>query len=216
MIFTPSEYYLLSELVFQDWYPGYRKNVVESPNGDGNWDTEKRYAHVAHKYLKKNWWGNYNEVEELMLEYFNIGMTNALRVAVELGVPKAFWPDHRYSALRILEYPPGSVSHKHTDFDLFTLMCYRNIPELFKYSEAPDNHLLKANDFNEQIHFGEMLELINPNYKATPHRVDADECRTQYSIIFFAIPDHKAVFPSGINVGDWLDERMSRSRSETA
>ena len=52
MIFTPSEYYLLSELVFQDWYPGYRKNVVESPNGDGNWDTEKRYAHVAHKYLK--------------------------------------------------------------------------------------------------------------------------------------------------------------------
>ena len=69
MIFTPSEYYLLSELVFQDWYPGYRKNVVESPNGDGNWDTEKRYAHVAHKYLKKKWRGNYSASEELMLEY---------------------------------------------------------------------------------------------------------------------------------------------------
>jgi len=216
MIFTPSEYYLLSELVFQDWYPGYRKNVVESPNGDENWDTEKRYAHVAHKYLKKNWWNSYSASEELMLEYFNIGMTNALRVAVELGVPKAFWPDGRYSALRILEYPPGSVSHKHTDFDLFTLMCYRNIPELFKYAESPDNHLMKANELNEQIHFGEMLELINPNYKATPHRVDADKCRAQYSIIFFAIPDHEAVFPSGVTVGEWLDERMSRSRSEAA
>lgn len=32
------------------------------------------------------------------------------------------------------------------------------------------------------------------------------------SIVFFAIPDHAAVLPSGETVGEWLEERLARSR----
>lgn len=216
-MFTAYDYQILHNLVFRDDYPGYRREVVESPNGDGKWDREKKYAHVALKYLEKDKLPAIDLTGRPTLEdYLRKATYEATNVAIQLGVPKAFWPTVEYSALRILEYPPGSNSHRHTDFDLFTLMCYRNIPELFKYSEAPSNHLLNANKLNEQIHFGEMLQIINPNYTATPHHVNSDGYRTQYSIIFFAIPDHKAVLPSGVPVGEWLEERMSRSRSEAA
>ncbi len=219
-MFTAEDYGILSELVFEDKYPGYRKTVIESPNGDNNWDTEKRFAHVAVKYLDE-----YNPYKVLVLDkYLVLANNRAIEIAIELGVPKAFWPDIRYGALRVLEYPPGSLSHPHTDFDLFTLMCYRNVSEQFEYTidgkpmkdEQLCTELLRAGRLNKQIHFGEIMELIMPRNKATEHRVvECDEI-TQYSIVYFSIPDHDAVLPNGTTVGAWIDERIGRSRKKAA
>lgn len=237
-MFTVKDYHILSNLVFNDDYPGYRPNVVESPNGDDNWDTEKRYAHIARKYLHQfkethsignpRYYDSYYYTNMVVLnEYLEIVNNKAIEIAIELGVPKNFWPDIRYSTIRVLEYPPGALAHTHTDFDLFTLMCYRNIPEYFRYcysdgrsynaGEIPSDNLLIANALNSQIHFGEILEILMPNtYTATPHCVVPDQKdRTQYSIVYFAIPDHNAVLPNGETVSEWIDERMSRSRKET-
>lgn len=215
-MFTISDYRTLSEIVFQDNYPGYRKNVIESPNGDGNWDDKKRYAHVAAKYLEE-YKPEVEEMAQILDVYLNLANDKATEVAISLGVPKAFWPDAQYSALRILEYPPGSISNPHVDFDLFTLMCYRNIPKLFEYTNPRISVALEeANKLNQQIHFGEILELLLPTHKATEHRVVADEYRTQYSIVYFSIPNHEAVLPNGTTVGAWIDERIERSRKEAA
>ncbi len=215
-MFTVSDYRTLSEIVFQDNYPGYRKNIVESPNGDGKWDDKKRYAHIATKYLEK-YKPEVEEMAQLLDVYLNLANDKAIEVAISLGVPKAFWPDAQYSALRILEYPPGSISNPHVDFDLFTLMCYRNIPNQFKYTNPRISvELEKANTLNKQIHFGEILELILPTHKATEHQVVEDKIRTQYSIVYFAIPDHEAVLPDGTTVEAWIDERIARSRKEAA
>ena len=69
---------------------------------------------------------------------------------------------------------------------------------------------------NQQIHFGEILELqMQGVYKATRHRVIADpESRIQYSIVYFAIPDWETKLPDGQTVGEWLEERLKRSRKE--
>lgn len=227
-MFTAHDYRILSDLVFRENYPGYRPNVVESPNGDGKWDGEKRYAHIADKYLKSAWdklghikdWNDESVKEHACLttlsEYMNKAHVKALEVAVELGVPKAMWPNYKASAMRVLEYPPGSVSHEHTDFDLFTLMCYRNIPEDFRYTGQISEQLQLANQLNRQIHFGEILELVNSNFTPTGHKVIEDAMgRTQYSIVYFALPSHDAVLPDGQTVGEWLEERYSRSRKET-
>lgn len=215
-MFTVSDYRTLSEIVFQDNYPGYRKNIVESPNGDDKWDNEKRYAHLATKYLEE-YKPEVEEMGQILDVYLNLANDKAVEVAITLGVPKAFWPDAQYSALRILEYPPGSISNPHVDFDLFTLMCYRNIPDRFAYTNPQISmELEKANKLNQQIHFGEILELLLPTHKATEHRVIEDQVRTQYSIVYFAIPNHEAVLPDGTTVGAWIDERISRSRKEAA
>jgi hypothetical protein len=191
--------------------------VVESPDGDGKWDSEKRYAHVAEKYLKE-YAGQPNTAIDsgILWDYLHQANDRAIEIAIELDVPKDFYPVEKYGALRILEYPPGAVTHPHYDFDLFTLMCYRNIPADFHYLGYCE-HLLKARELNQQIHFGEILELVAPEYKATRHEVVADpDNQTQYSMVYFAIPDHKAVLPDGQAVKGWLDERMTRSRKVTA
>jgi hypothetical protein len=214
-MFTTHDYSLLSNLVFRDSYSGYRPNVIESPNGDGNWDTEKRYAHIAAKYL-----GNRNSSSRVLYEYLDRAHERSVEISIELGIPKAFWPKREYGAMRVLEYPPGSVTHPHVDFDLFTMMCYRNIKENFTYVGDKNDYwcpgLVRANELNDQIHFGEISELVIPYYKATPHEVIADHMdRTQYSIVYFSIPDHEAILPNGMTVGKWLEERMSRSRKDT-
>ena len=222
-MFTAADYRKLSDIVFrlnrdgQPDYPGYRPAILESPNGDENWDTEKRYAHVAVKYLRdwapdRSGPGNRNEEKDTLNHYLTMAHNRGVEIAIELGVPREFWPTREYSAMRILEYPAGAITHEHVDFDLFTLMCYRNIPRKFQYCSNEDSHLKKANELNQQIHFGEILELVVPSMKATPHRVDSSESRSQYSIVYFTIPDHEAVLPGGITVGAWLEERLSRSR----
>jgi hypothetical protein len=218
--FTAEDYAELYELAFNVKNPGYKPFTFESPNGDGKFDFDKRYAHLAMKYLGSFECTLTEEEVNLAEGYIDDCMDLAIDIAITLGIPREFWPDKRYSALRILEYKPGAISHEHTDFDLFTLMMYRNIPGNF----VSGGHLTGKNftvletakELNDQIHFGELLELINPAYAATPHYVNADSLnRVQYSVVFFAIPDHDSVLPDGTSVGDWLQERANRSRKDS-
>lgn len=194
-----SMYAKLHALVFAPGYPGYRPEIRELPNGDGKVDADKRFAHIAEKYLRPE--------DEYLRASLKVAHGFALRAARAMGVPKALMPSPRYSAMRVLEYPPGAGSHQHTDFDLFTLMFCRDQPEHFhSLSEAP----AALTAVNRQAHLGEIGELIGLG-PATPHYVSPSETE-QHSIVYFAIPDHAAVLPSGETVGEWLIERMERSR----
>jgi hypothetical protein len=124
-MFTKEEYEALHALVFRPDYSGYRPSVLEIPNGDGKADTEKRYAHVAPKYFTTD------EQRETLTPYLEKAF-NLARAAADLAkFPADFMPDIRYGALRVLDYPPGAVSNLHEDFDLFTLMMYRDQPDRF-------------------------------------------------------------------------------------
>lgn len=237
-LFTASDYAKLHSIVFQPDYPGYKPDVVESPNGDGKKDDLKRYAHVAHKYLQKYLNPSPSLVGPCMREqrkwqvdllssYLDKAYELSLEVAISIGIPRPFWPVRKYGALRVLEYDGNAVTNAHTDFDLFTLMCYRNDESCFRYltepvsdkrkqwvktSEHKRTHR-KAKELNTQIHFGEILEEIDSvNFWADDHEVVASNGPWQYSIVYFAIPDHDAVLPSGLTVGKWIDERIKRSR----
>jgi isopenicillin N synthase-like dioxygenase len=216
--FDADDYSRLHALVFRGDYPGYKPTVTEIPNGDGKADADKRYAHVALKYLPG--WGTAVEWDLLQscLLYAHLC---AESVAEALGVPAAFRPDIRYGALRVLEYPPGAVSHEHTDFDLFTLHLYRDQPECFLRQDADMTQLpAGALALNPGLHLGELGEAIGLG-KATRHSVSASSY-PQHSIVYFAIPDHDAVFDRNklrywngddVTVRDWLNERMARSRT---
>ena len=97
-------------------------------------------------------------------------------------------------------------------------MCYRNDPTKFvSVDVSPEfrGELIKAEALSPQLHFGELMQEIEPRiWEATSHFVMPDEYKSQYSAVFFAIPDWDAVLPSGIKVGDWLAERYARSRKE--
>lgn len=228
-----TQYNQLADIVFRldadgkPTYPGYRPEVKELPNGDGKVDADKRFAHVARKYLNQ-WadhieqmhdrWQAQSDWDELDDAYIN-AHTLATLVASKLQVPQAFMPERKYGALRILEYPPQATSNLHTDFDLFTLMIYRDQPECFVAHELPGRErqtvaqqarLREARKLNAQLHIGELGELIGLG-PATPHEVIASD-KPQHAIVYFAIPDHAAVLPTGQTVGEWLSERMSRSR----
>ncbi len=243
-LFTASDYAKLSSIVFSPDYPGYKPNVVESPNGDGKKDDLKRYAHVSEKYLtqftyrapnysdSRNYW-RLNAVRcndiKLLSDYLDQAHDLSLQVAVTLGVPKPFWPVKKYGALRVLEYDGNAVTNPHTDFDLFTLMLYRNDESCFRYLENSVNEhrpapvktlehrrsLKKAQELNSQVHFGEILEEIDSkSFRADDHEVVASNGPWQYSCVYFSIPDWESVLPSGVTVGTWIDERIKRSRYE--
>lgn len=206
-IFSEAEYEQLHGLVFRPDYPGYKPTVIELPNGDGLADVEKRYAHVAPKYLVTP------EQRAALMPFLERAHKFALRGALELDLPWKYFPDIRYGALRILDYPPGAISHRHEDFDLFTLMCYRDRPEYFRSDEVEaGDAILYLRQINRQGHLGQLCEEIGLG-KATPHWVEASPHR-QRSIVYFSIPDHDSVLPSGVMVRDWLNERMARSRTE--
>ena len=44
------DYKEIARYAFSEDNPGYNPEVQEAPNGDDNWDTKKRYAHIAPKY----------------------------------------------------------------------------------------------------------------------------------------------------------------------
>lgn len=206
-IFSEAEYEKLHGLVFRSDYPGYKPTVVEIPNGDGKPDAEKRYAHIAPKYLVTP------EQQAALMPFLERAHKVALRGALALDLPWKYFPDIRYGALRILDYPSGAISNRHEDFDLFTLMCYRDRPEYFKSDEfhaGPAIEVLR--DLNSQAHLGQLGEAIGLG-RATPHWV-APSMWQQRSIVYFSIPDHDSVLPSGVTVRDWLNERMVRSRTE--
>lgn len=172
-------------------YAGYRPNVAEIPNGDGNVDEHKRYLHVAPKYNPPDF--------ALGLYYKAFGM--ACAVAAELGVRKAMMPDVRHCALRVLDYPSGVGSELHTDFSLLTLNLFR----------SPRLDVGADNVAGCSVHIGELGELegLGP---AAAHLVPALPGRQQ-SLVFFAIPDHEEWLRDyGQTVGEWLDERIKRSR----
>jgi len=216
MIFDRSEYDLLASIVFRPDYPGWKPDVKELPNGDGKVD-EKKYAHIAPKYLPGL--GSGRE-RTLLLRALFIAHERAERVFDELvqdGIGfERFRPDIRYGALRVLEYAPKiGLSHPHRDFDLFTLQGYRSDPSPFK---AYDRQHVPATalEIDPGLHLGELGEEIGLG-KATLHEVvPSDE--TQFSIVYFAIPDWDARFVEGERGGsptvkDWLNERMARSRT---
>lgn len=209
-LFSAADYATLAAIVFRPDYPGNAtaRGVVEAPNGDSAArDTGKRYSHVAEKYYR-NPPRDFTRDERILDIYLCRAYERACQVATALGVPEAFMPSFSAGALRVLEYPPGAGSHTHTDFDLFTLSCYRNQPD---YLVRDYNEQL-CDDIDPGLHLGEIFELLNiPPGIATTHHVDPSE-RTQHSIVYFAIPDRAAVLPSGATVGDWLTERLARSR----
>lgn len=213
------DYDQLSRIVFRDDYPGYRPTMREAPNGDGKVDQDKRFAHVADKYLDafKAPIADIAVLEYALFEAHQL----AVQVALRLGVPADFMPDSAYGALRVLDYPPGATSALHTDFDLFTVMIYRDTPECFvAHPEVGfgrsgfTSRLRHARQLNPQLHLGEIGELVGLG-PATPHEVIASPKR-QRSVVYFAIPNHAAQLPSGQTVGAWIDERIARSRISVA
>lgn len=205
-MFTEKEHQDLHTLVFRPDYSGYKPTVIEIPNGDGQADGEKRYAHVAPKYMMTE------QQRTDLTPFLDKAHNLALLAAGGTDLPLAFYPDIRFGALRILEYPPGAISHTHKDFSLFTLMMYRDQPDKFKSTDVPSEGLRKLRAFNAQVHIGEIGEPVNLG-PATPHWVEPSET-TQHSIVYFAIPDHEAELPGGVKVRDFLNERMARSRTE--
>lgn len=219
-MFTEQEYWRLHELVFRPDYSGYKPEVVEIPNGDGKADAEKRYAHVATKYMK-----THQQRADLM-PFLETAHALAVQVAEAINLQPEYWPDMGRSALRVLEYPPGAVSNLHEDFDLFTLMLYRDQPDKFIAQDNFDNvepsvRLLEMRAINPQAHMGQLGQVIGLG-PVTSHEVVAS-ATPQHSIVYFVIPSwhrmidgrvQESTLPSGVTVRDWLNERMARSRTE--
>lgn len=202
MNFTREDYDTMHRVVFCDGYPGYKPSVKEIPNGDQKIDVDKRWAHVAVKYLKD---ARLSDADFHVLNaYLWLAHILAENVARALGVPKTFMPSVDHCALRVLEYPPGAISNEHTDPNLFTLMLYRDQPDRFvsDWNDMPS----AVRSLNEHSHLGEMGEMLGLG-RATRHSVLPSNTM-QRSIVYFAVPHHDAVFPSGQTVKLWLDERL--------
>lgn len=195
MRFTEEEYQEMHDLTFGDPnYSGYRPTVQEAPNGDGKWDEEKKYAHIAMKY----------DPGPVLKRYYARAYEEAHNVSKRLGFPSHLYPSWDNSCMRILDYPPGASSAEHTDFDLFTIQLFRDQPEGFVRTGTVDQ---ADESISTGIHFGEMAEVAGLR-KAMPHYVKGLGVR-QRSIVFFVIPPPES---SLITVGAWLDERYARSR----
>jgi hypothetical protein len=205
-MFSQEDYEKLHELVFRPDYSGYKPAVIEIPNGDEKADSEKRYAHVAPKYMMTE------QQRQDLMPYLERAHALALQAAGATDLRIEYYPKIEHGALRVLDYPPGAISNIHEDFDLFTLMMYRDQPDKFKSVEKYSPALDKIRSFNRQAHIGQLGEILGLG-EATRHWVDPSET-TQRSIVYFAIPDHELVLPDGKRVRDWLNERMARSRTE--
>lgn len=206
-MFNEKVYDKLHKIVFCGDYPGYTPQVVESPNGDGKLDSAKRYAHISQKNILPYSESNPDDAG-VLTHYLLHAHGQAVEMAKAMGIDEKYYPDLRYGALRLVEYPPGAIANPHTDFDLFTLMIYRNLPEHFEYIGGEPESSLR--DLNHQLHYGEILDEIG-FAKPSPHQVTASD-KTQKSMVYFAIPDWDVTLPSGLTVGEWIAERIKRSR----
>lgn len=160
---------------------GPARTDTEIPNGDGKPDIGKRFWHIREG------------------KYFDTAFRRAQEICVEAGVPSALWPAREECRLRLLEYPPGVGSERHTDFDLFTVNCFRSCDN----AGLPDR----------EYHVGELFELgVGQDFPPTEHHVIARN-DAQFSMVFFVLPRRDARLLSGITVGKWLDERYARSRA---
>lgn len=219
-MFDQIDYSHLHELCFSDAkpYPGYRRGVVEYPNGDRNAGTY-RYAHVALKYLPS--WGSAYERNTLM-GYLVEAHRQAEAVADALDCPDAYRPDLRYGALRVLEYEPGAFSPMHTDASLFTLHLYRNSFDAFRKDPATPVQSERALAINPGLHIGRLGEIVGLG-QATPHWT-VPTTERQLAIVYFAIPDWAAALPGSAaanvpnpprreTVGAWIDRTVAAMRA---
>lgn len=204
MIFNANDHEDLATL-FASGFAGYKPNVLEAPNGDGKIDVTKRYLHVALKYNPPAW-----AVWYLARAHFE-----ACRIAEAIGVPAEFYPKVENGTLRVLEYPAGAGSAEHTDFDLFTVHCYRSTPEDFHI--RPDPRALVIRDYRSPaqqidplVHFGDIGEEIGLG-PATRHSVP-ERPYPQKAIVYFAMPANDARMPDGSRAIDWIADRYARSR----
>ncbi len=217
--FTAHDYTALHEVVFRADYPGYRPSVIESPNGDVALDSQKRYSHIATKYLKQfpapdapHYRARMNE-RDMLEAYLRIAHRHAVEVAVASGlVPAAFLPSFEHGALRVLEYPAGASSAPHTDVGLLTLNLYRDQPACL---ETFEDRWGRGNDWysgttRAPYHLGRIAREIGLG-PAAAHRV-IGSATPQHSIVYFAVPDHEAVLPSGARLGTWLEAEMAKMR----
>lgn len=205
-LFTTDDYTRLHALVFRGDFPGYRPEVVEAPNGDATArDTGKRYAHIATKYLDqyKDGWNR-----SVLLEALWRAHNRATNVAEALGVPEAFMPSFEAGALRVLEYPPGMGSAAHTDVGLLTLNLYRDQPECLRtYDPELKSWMVSG---VPEYHLGRLARETGVG-PAAPHDV-IGSATAQHSLVYFAVPDHEAILPSGQRLGTWLDAEMAKMR----
>lgn len=207
---TLAEYEELASFAFSKDNPGYKPQVVESPDGDGVWDVDKKYAHIAPKYMSKV----SPEVDVTRIqELYDRAVAEGKRICEILELPPEYHPGYD-TTLRVLDYPPGATTAPHYDFDLFTVSLYRDDMGAFKYLEGEDDSFLaKARKISPGLHLGELLEAAY-GHKATRHEVVATDVR-QKSAVLFIIPPHETVLPSGVTVGEWIAERIARSRKTT-
>lgn len=207
---SKSEYEDIHRFAFSNSNKGYNPKVIESPNGDGIWDEDKKYAHIAPKYFKQMGLADIRLNTLRAMHVYYKAFKEAKRVCNFLDLPKDFYPSWD-STLRVLDYPAGATTAPHKDFDLFTLCLYRDDENAFKYLDGEeDGDLQISRNFFPGIHFGELMTEVT-GAKATEHEVIATENR-QLSAVFFVVPDHRSILPSGISVGEWLSERKNRSR----
>lgn len=118
----------------------------------------------------------------------------------------------------------GAGTAEHRDFDLFTLNLWRSTPhdhERYEHATAPDEMDGWVPGIGPSAyHIGEIGELVGLG-PAVLHRVPARPY-VQKALVYFAIPDHGARLPytayakndpfHNMLVGEWLSERMARSR----
>jgi hypothetical protein len=203
-LFTELDCVNLFGLFKPNAYAGYKPNVVEAPNGDGNLDHLKRYLHVALKYDPPEWARWY-----LARAHFE-----ACRIAEALNVPAEFYPKVENGTLRVLDYPAGAGSAEHTDFDLFTVHCYRSTPEDFVIAAGDDEEctadFARGLFIDPNLHLGDIGEEIGLG-KATRHLVPARPY-PQQAIVYFAMPANDAKMPNGMLAIDWIADRYARSR----
>ena len=194
-LFTHEDHSKLATL-FNANYAGYRPETLEAPNGDGNVDVTKRYLHVALKYAPPEW----------AIAYLAHAHFAACQVAEALKVPDAYYPKVENGTLRVLEYPAGSGSAAHTDFDLFTVHCYRDTDD-FERLDAVDP---RAEKVDPHVHLGDIAQEIGLG-TATRHQVNARDY-PQRAIVYFAMPANNAVMPNGQGALEWIADRYKRSR----
>ncbi len=196
-MFNAERFAAIAECAFAPGYPGYKPNVIEAPNGDGRLDLTKRYTHIAPKYLTKDspavLWDAFDDAYRLACEY-----ARALHLHHAL-------PARSACALRLLEYPAGAGSAKHTDFDLFTVNLWRSDPGAIKQAACYRHE-------GSTVHLGELWPLLVSRHDlATEHWVVPRDY-PQQAMVFFALPAHDTELPDGRTVGEWLAERIARSR----
>ena len=194
--FKVADYRYLAQHFFTDTYPGYRKAGFEQP--DSGYGSGYDYTHIAPKYLHE-WDGGKHTKTTCMMFLMRL-LRQAQETAYNMGIPPDFVPVMEDSTLRLLRYPPGTVSNAHTDFCLFTRPLWRNtwVPYVAEGQEG------------SSLHIGELTtKLIG--IPSTVHEVKAYD-RWQYSAVYFAMPALDCVLPEGLTVKEWLDVRKKETR----